>query len=893
MGLFTSRRARRDGHVTVVQLLSALVMFVAFAVIGGFLLAGIALPAVTVAGSTVNGSVELFEELPDELEDVTLPQQSNIYARDGQTLLATFYVQNRVVVPLEEISPWMQMAVVAVEDKRFWQHNGVDGEGLLSAAYVNLRSDSQPGASTVTQQLIKNMLLQDALDIDDEDLQEEAIAAATEVSLPRKIREWRLALAFEDSLNTKLGDVCDAEDPAVDCGKDQILQQYLNIAQFGQNIYGVEAASQYYFSKPASKLSAIEAATIAGITQNPTKWDPTREFEGDDGVVTNYDQAEVRRDTVLGVMYEQDMITKEEFDTYEAIPVEDTLQVSRPKFSCSASEIAPFFCDYVTKIIDQHEVFNTDTVSGDDLLWTGGLDIVTTLDVQKQTIANEELRRTLPEDDPSGYATAMVALDTETGQILSMAQNREFDPAAEAPNSTSINYATNRDFGGSRGFSPGSTFKPIILAEWLNTGHSLRQIVTGNIREYDDGDWVDSCEGPVQFYGRAWKPGNTGNTSARSQSVLQATANSVNTSYVAMASQLDLCGIADMAQTLGFERADGAPFEKVPSATLGTQNASPLTMASVMQTFANDGVRCEPIAILSITRPDGSAVDVPQQDCRQVITPELAAGVSYAMQGVMTDGSGQYTQLDGRPSAGKTGTSQDNAHTWFAGFTPQLVSVFWLGNPDRDVPQQFKTIGGVWEEYFYGSTLMAPTWERFMERSLEGAEVLQFPEVSDEMLNGVPVRVPDLTGRDENNARWVAAEAGFLVQVSDQRVFSNTVEPGQVASQSPGTGSKMTPGSTITIYLATDQMPDWWYNWPAGWDRNTAPDDYWGDTWPPASFATNPPNGWVQQCEDGDAWNEDTNQPCPGFDENGNPGGGNGGNGNGGGNGGGGRGDDD
>jgi len=868
MGLFTSRRARRDGHVTVVQLLTSLVAFVAFAVIGGFLLAGIALPAVTVAGSAVSGSVELFEELPDDLVDPTLPQQSNIYARDGKTLLATFYSQNRVVVPLEEISPWMQKAVIAVEDRRFWQHHGVDGEGILSAVYRNVSEDSNAGASTLTQQLIKNRILQRAVSDDDLEAQQEQ----QEASIPRKIREWRLALAFEDQLDTTYGTDCSGENPAVDCGKEEILQQYLNIAQFGQSrLYGVEAAAQYYFSKPASELTAIEAATIAGVTQNPSKWDPTRVYTTDDGPVDNYENAEIRRDTVLGAMLGEGMITQAEFDEWEAIPVEETLNVSQPKFSCSASEIAPFFCDYVTKIIANHEVFNTDEISGNDLLWTGGLDIVTTLDVKKQRIANEELRNTLPEDDESGYAMATVALDPDTGEILTMAQNRDFDPAAEAPHSTSINYSTDRAYGGSRGFSPGSTFKPIILAEWLNTGHGLRQIVPGAIQEYDDGDWVDSCEGPVNFYGRAWKPGNTGNTSASSQSVLQATANSVNTAYVAMASQLDLCGIADMAETLGFQRADGAPFENVPSATLGTQNASPLTMASVMQTFANEGIHCEPIAILSITRPDGTEVPVPQQDCRQAITAELAAGVTYAMQEVMTEGSGRFTQLEGRPSAGKTGTSQENAHTWFAGFTPQLVSVFWLGNPDEDDPQQFKTIGGRYERFFYGSTLAAPTWEAFMERSLEGAEVLGFPAVSDEMLNGVPVLVPDLTGRSESTARYLAAEAGFRVQVSDQRVFSNSVAEGSVAAQSPGSGGKMTPGSTITLYLATDSYPDWWYNWPSGWDRNEAPSDYWGSTWPPSQFSINPPNGWVQQCEGDDNWNEDTNQPCPGFDDDGDP----------------------
>ncbi|MDN4480689.1 transglycosylase domain-containing protein [Demequina muriae] len=894
MGILSSSRARRDGQVTLVQLLAALLMFIAFSVIGGFLIAGIALPVATVAGSAANGSAELFEDLPDDLANPRLPQQSNIYARDGKTLLATFYSQNRVVVPLEEISPWMQKAVVAIEDKRFWAHNGVDGEGIVAAAYRNLTTPENPGASTLTQQLVKNTLYQAALNEDDEEAQEQALAEATEVSMARKIREWRLALAFEENLNNQLGTDCTGEDPAVDCGKEEVLQQYLNIAQFGSNIYGVEAAAQYYFSKPAAELTALEAATIAGITQNPTKWDPTRTFVGEDGEVDNFENAEIRRDNVLGEMFEQGMITEAEFDEWEAIPVADTLNVSQPKFSCAAAEDAPFFCDYVTKIIRFDEVFNAEGQSGYDLLLTGGLNIVTTLDVKRQRIANQELRNTLPADDPSGFAMAMVALDPENGEVLAMAQNREFDPAAEAENSTSINYSVDRKMGGSRGFSPGSTFKPVILAEWLNTGHSLRQFVSGTKREWEGDDWTASCLGDGPLYSGTWEPGNVGGTGAGQMSVLQATANSVNTAYVAMSSQLDLCDIGTMAERLGYERADGQPYEPVPSSVLGPQNASPLTMAEVMQTFANEGIHCEPIAILSITQPDGTEVPVPQEDCRQAIDADVANGVTYALQEVMTDGSGRFTQLDGRPSAGKTGTSQENAHTWFAGYTPQLVSVFWLGHPDRDVPQQNMTIGGRWEPYFYGSTLAAPTWEAFMERALDGREVLGFPEVSSDMLNGVPVRVPDVRGRSEGSARFMANDAGFLFRVSEQLVFSNEYEAGTVAAQSPSAGSTMTPGGTMTVYVATDTYPDWWYNWPDGWDRNTAPDDYWGSSWPPAEFESNPPNGWERQCTGDDTFNEDTDKPCPGYDEDGNPvGGGNGGGGNNGGGNGGGNNDDD
>ncbi|WP_430867859.1 penicillin-binding protein [Demequina aurantiaca] len=833
MGLFTSDRARQDGRVTVVQLLTGLLLFVAFSVMGGFLIAGLALPAVTVAGSAANGTSDMFQELPTELEFTALPQQSNIYDRTGKVLLATFYDQNRVVEPLEDISPWLQKAVVAVEDKRFWEHNGVDGEGVLSAAVKNVTTDSTPGASTLTQQLIKNTLLQNAISAGDEEAQKEA----TETSLTRKIREWSLALAYEDSLNASKGTTC-TDSPEVDCGKEQVLEQYLNIAQFGINIYGVEAASEFYFGKPASEINAIEAATIAGITQNPSKWDPDR----------NPINGTERRDVVLDRMHEQGMITDDEYDEYVATPIEDYLDIHHPKLSCAAATDAPFFCDYVTKIVSTDPVFNTDDLAlkGKDLLSKGGLNIITTLDVSKQRIANEELRDSIPSDDPSGFAMALVALEPTTGEILTMAQNRDFDPAAEEENSTAINYSVDREYGGSRGFSPGSTFKPVILANWLDTGHALNQTVSGDIRAWPSESWTAECLGGTPFAGQPdWKPANTGGTSARAQSVLLATANSVNTAYVAMANQLDLCGVRDTAEALGFHRADGADIEIVPSMALGTQNASPLTMANVAQTIANHGVRCEPIAILSITDADGNNIAVPPETCAEAISSQVADGVSYGMQQVMEQGSGKYVQLsDGRESAGKTGTAQDNTHLWFMGFADQLVATVWMGNPDKDVPAQYMTIGGQYHSFFYGSTIAGPTWKSFMDRALEGDPNEALATPSDEVLNGVPREVPSVLGRSESEARKILNDAGFQYPANPSVRYDPSVTAGRVVGQSPRSGSKALPGAFIGITISTDTRPSWWSSWPKGWDPLVAPDDYWGSSWPPAEFASNPPNGW-------------------------------------------------
>jgi membrane peptidoglycan carboxypeptidase len=224
------------------------------------------------------------------------------------------------------------------------------------------------------------------------------------------------------------------------------------------------------------------------------------------------------------------------------------------------------------------------------------------------------------------------------------------------------------------------------------------------------------------------------------------------------------------------------------------------------------------------------------------------------MQKVMTNGSGKRIQLDGRPSAGKTGTSQMNAHTWFAGYTPQLATVVWLGNPDRDVPQQFIRINGTFYRYVYGSTIAGPAWKRFMDRALAGQPAVALPGASAAMLDGVQRPVPDLLTEcvDEKKAQYAINDAGFTYEASPQPIFTSKCPVGTVGAQSPAAGTMMSPGATVVYYMATDQYPGWWYNWPPTWDPNVPPSDWWGGAWPPPEWNTNPPNGW-----DPDSWGDD------------------------------------
>src|SRR5699024_4786284 len=246
----------RPGSRTVnaAQLVSMFLAFLLVAGVGEVLSAGFMMPAAASLGAVTDAGKRLFEDLPTELGSQEMSEQSVIYAADG-SVLARLFRWNRIVVPLDEISEHVQDAVVATEDRRFYEHGGVDPEGILRAAVANLMRTSTQGGSTLTQQYVKNVLVEAGRRSHDA----EAIQAATAPTLGRKLREAKLAIALENHDS-----------------KDEILQGYLNIAQFGPSTWGVEAASRYYFSKHASELTIAQSAMLAGITQSPAKWDPVR-----------------------------------------------------------------------------------------------------------------------------------------------------------------------------------------------------------------------------------------------------------------------------------------------------------------------------------------------------------------------------------------------------------------------------------------------------------------------------------------------------------------------------------------------------------------------------------------------------------------------------------------
>ncbi|WP_147794900.1 transglycosylase domain-containing protein [Cellulomonas sp. Y8] len=768
----------RGRQVTVVQALALLLAFVLTAGVGGLLTAGLVLPTVAVANTATDLSVEAFEDLPSELETRPLSEKSVMLANDGTTVLAEFFSENRIVVPLDQVSVQMQNAVVATEDKRFYQHGGIDPAGMARALVKNQVSDSTQGASTLTQQYVKNVLIETAVRDGDLAAAEAAREADGTEGYARKLREAKLAIALEKRMT-----------------KDQILENYLNIAQFGVATYGVESAAQRYFSKSAAELTYLEAATIAGITQSPTAFDPVR----------NPEASQQRRDLVLRLMNEQGYITQEEFDAGVAAPIADTLHVSEAQSGCMAAgnvvQGSGYFCDYVTHVIRNDPAFGETAEEREETLYRGGLTITTTLDPRLQTLADTQVKATVPVDDPNGVGSAMSVVEPGTGQIKAMAQNRNFNNTADATGrDSSVNYNTSYSYGGSGGFMPGSTFKPFTLLEWLKTGHNLNESVNGTERTLNTNQFT-ACGS--RYPSQTWKVGNAEGGSGN-MSVMQATQQSVNLAYLSMAMQLDLCNIMEGAKQLGVTSsnagAEGQAIEAKPSNVLGSGVTSPLALAGAYATFASGGIYCTPIAITNVKNADGADIPIPDAGCHQAIDPNVAAGMNEAMSNVW-NGTGRSI---GRPSfytaSGKTGTTTKNEHTWFAGYTPRLASIVWVGYPDRNEQMKNITINGRFARFAYGATYAGVTWKNFMDEALnDGQPNPGFSAPTSDLRYGRAVPIPSVVGQDQNTAIATLQNAGFSASVGG--TTASDITPGSVVSQSPSGSAPA--GSSISLTLSS------------------------------------------------------------------------------------------
>lgn len=739
--------------------------------LAGLLLAGLLFPVVGALGLAARASADSFESLPTELKAPPLPQRSTILAADG-TPIATLYLQNRVVVPLAQVPMLARQAVIAIEDSRFYDHKGVDYKGMIRALVENSRAgEVRQGGSTLTQQYVKNVLIESATT-------KEGQNAAREKSSSRKLREARYALALEQKLT-----------------KDQILERYLNIAYYGNGVYGMGTAASYYFSKPVSKLALAEAALLAGIVQNPATYDPVRKPK----------PAVERRNIVLQRMLELGHITPAQHKAGRAVKL-----LVKPRAvpnGCQTSP-APFFCDWIRSRLEDDPAFGATREARQARLLQGGLVIRTTLDMKVQKAAQKAVDEVLPRNAPDprdrGFATAAVVVQPGTGEVKAIAVNRTFGKN-KAKGETEFPLATHP------AYQAGSTFKVFTLAAALEQGIPLSLTLDApdfyrpNVEICNNPGTDENGEKTTQDKGvfRNAADGEGGRYDVR-----QATWHSVNTFFVQLEERTGVLEAARMAERLGVSglqfTGSGRLSSRDCSFTLGTSLVSPLDMATAYATLAAHGVRCTPVGITAMTDAARKPQTVPPRQCQQVIDPALADTVTSVLTGVLTSGTGGAAAI-GRPAAGKTGTTNGPLAAWFVGYTPELATAVWMGHPVRPNDNPLTNVRGV--RTVYGGTLPAQIWSKTMSAALEGVPETPFARASDEFAEGERIDVPDVKGLSVEEATRILSEAGFGVVVSESRVSAGPIRRGLVAYQSPRGGRSALLGTTVRLSISNGRRP--------------------------------------------------------------------------------------
>ena len=580
-----------------------------------------------------------------DLRPLALGENSFLYTDNMQPLGVVPSATNRQPLPLSQISPSLPEATVAIEDARFWQHGALDYQGIFRALYQDLsQGHIVQGGSTITQELARNLYI-----------------GTPQRTISRKIKEACLAEKLFQKLTRK-----------------QILGDYLNEVFYGRHAYGAQAASRTYFSKPASKLTLVQAALLAGLPQAPTVYDP----------LTNPRAALARRNEVLQAMWKNGYISASKLRSatkkkLQLRPGHLYTELHQPNFFGWATQ-------QLVNLTDQRQVE------------LGGYKARTTLDLRLQGLALHAVTNVL--HSPNDPAAAIVAMDPQTGAVKAMVdylpsgRRMQFNLATQAHRST------------------GSSFKPITLATAFSEGVSPYSTFYGPPELFITDPACATNNGP-------WDVHNYADEAAGTMNLLDATANSVNTIFAQLISKVGVRNVMAMAHNLGItEQLRGPYFRQACAITLGSVGFTPLEMTDVYSTFASGGIHHDPQAFESVRNAKGKLVPL-HSSGRRVLSANVAAELTEALQGVVQHGTGTAAALGNRPVAGKTGTAENFQDAWFCGYVPQLATCVWVGYPGGEIP--LLNVEGVGQ--VAGGTLPAEIWHDFMGPALANLPVKDFP----------------------------------------------------------------------------------------------------------------------------------------------------------------------
>ncbi|WP_184841078.1 transglycosylase domain-containing protein [Allocatelliglobosispora scoriae] len=751
--------------------------------LAGVVVAAAAFPAIAMSGLAAKAGAKAFGDLPVELTLKTSPQISYVYASDGKTLLALMYDENRRNVRLDEIAPIMQKAIVAAEDHKFYEHNGVDMKGIARAFVANKQAgETEQGASTLTMQFVR-------LAVSYSTNSPNKMLTATEDTAQRKLLEIKNALAVEERMT-----------------KEQILEGYLNMAFYGNGAFGIYAASQVYFNKEPKDLTAPEAAFLAGLVKSPSNYNPV----GLDNAIDpdGFKKGKDRRDWVIGQMHEIGAI--DDAGQTAALKTELTIVGKRAPKGCFATIKAHwgFFCDFLTRWWMQQDAFGANEYERERALNSGGYKIISSLDI----VTQESAKKTVEKQLKTGSKLALMSASIEpgSGKVRSLAVNRNFkiddpknpqngvntDPKKRALGirGTYPNTANPLMTGDDYGYQFGSTFKIFTLVAALERGMPLDTNIKADstfVSKFPVGSGPASCGG-------YWCPGNANPGWMNGvRNMWSGFGRSVNTYFAQLIQRVGPKYVIDAATRMGLKfRGDAtkccsdAYYAKHPDAwgafTLGVTSNTPLETANAYATLAADGTYCEPTPVESITDAGGKVLDVGNPRCKKVIETDVARAAVDAARCPLGDSS-LYGKCDGgtatnvrgivgRQVAGKSGTTDENRTAAFVSMTPQLAVASILADPDytlASMPTNSHPIAN-------------PASYIVLRDAMKGKPVQKFQKPENQkIVYGTPVKIPSIPAcATVAAAQSILKNSGFQVDI-DTKPIDSACPAGTFAGTNP------------------------------------------------------------------------------------------------------------
>ncbi|MFC3491835.1 transglycosylase domain-containing protein [Glycomyces rhizosphaerae] len=658
------------GPITAVQR-RAMFALVPVAVAFGLVVGLAFLPLTSAFGGLAKVGSETVLELPDELVLPPAPESSTLYASDGKTVIATFGDQYRVQLEYDQIPESVVNALVATEDSNFFEHNGVDPEGVMRALVTNVANGgTSEGASTITMQYVRQVLSYTATTPGE-------VAAASEVTIDRKVKEMGYALALEEEMT-----------------KQEILTNYLNTVYFGNGAYGIGAAAQVYYGKVPADLTVAESAMLVGLIQSPSNYDP---------INGSSEAAQVRRDHVINRMVDVGFLEGAAGDEAKAEGLNLNPQQANNTSGGAIDSDYGFFVDYFEQWWNQQEDFGESEEIRKARLYRGGYQITSTLDADLQDAAQEAVER--QKETGSEFALGSVVVEPGTGGIQVMAVNRNYsnDTSDNGDNTSNPEYkgsypnTTNPLLSGNSavpGYQAGSSFKMFTMLAALEEGLPLDTTIYSPYQytsKYIVGDGEAAC-------GNRWCPKNASRSENGNYNMWTGFGESVNTYFVQLAERIGVEKAINMAERLGIKFRSQEDLNLVTNNpdsfgpfVLGVTQSTPMDMAAAYATLPADGEYCEPIPAESAITLEGETIPF-ESECDQAVSVEVARAAVDAARCPTEYGAaaGQCTwgtapqvgnAVDG-PVAGKTGTTDGNSTNWFVGFTPNAAAAAFVADPD-------------------------------------------------------------------------------------------------------------------------------------------------------------------------------------------------------------------